>query len=353
MSLLNTVSPAALAPRLLVVSDFDGTLAGISEDPMNVPVESASIAALSALAGMPDTRVVILSGRNLAQLDVVCPTQPPIARVGSHGAEPEGHAAQLDPEQRAALNALAEELEALCEGVEGAFVEYKPYQRVFHYIRVRDEAVMRRLLAEVEALDPRGTHVTWGKRVVEFSVSTATKGTWMSEEQERWRPDVTVFAGDDTTDEHAFKVMAPTDLSVKVGRGETAATTRVESIHEVGELLDALARARAERLNPAALCVADRLALACANMAAVLAQAAPEQWDARAHRTLSSLIAQAPRPAAAWAEFTRATAAALDVAGAESAVARVIARDLVPEIEARARDLAAQWGARTYLGGQA
>ncbi|KQB83149.1 trehalose-phosphatase [Corynebacterium oculi] len=279
MSLSSTVSPAARAPRLLVVSDFDGTLAGISEDPMNVPVESASIAALSALAGMPDTRVVILSGRNLAQLDIVCPTRPPILRVGSHGAEPEGHDATLTPEQRATLDALAAELEALCEGVEGAFVEYKPYQRVFHYIRVRDESLMHRLLDEVAALDPRGTHVTWGKRVVEFSVSTATKGTWLSEEIARWRPDATVFLGDDTTDEHGFKVLGTGDLSVKVGPGETAATTRVNTIAEVGELLHALARTRAERIDVAMLTAEQRHALATAEMAAVRAQLSPEQQE--------------------------------------------------------------------------
>ncbi|KQB86228.1 trehalose-phosphatase [Corynebacterium lowii] len=351
MSFHNTVSSAAQAPRLLVVSDFDGTLAGISEDPMNVPVNRTSVAALSALAGMPDTRVVILSGRNLAQLDVVCPTQPPIARVGSHGAEPERHEAELSPEQRAALDALAAELEALCEGVEGAFVEYKPYQRVFHYIRVRDEEVMRGLLDEVSQLDPRGTHVTWGKRVVEFSVSTATKGTWLRGEMERWQPQATVFLGDDTTDEHGFEVMGSGDLSVKVGQGDTAANTRVADIQEVGELLDALARARAERIDVATLNPAQHFHLAAAELAAVLVQATPEQWDAHTRDLLAPLIsAEAAHPSQAWARFTAATASAVEAAGEDSAFARLLAQDLCPEIFQRSRELAMALGARTYLG---
>ncbi|WP_227658995.1 MULTISPECIES: trehalose-phosphatase [unclassified Corynebacterium] len=331
MSLSSTVSPAARAPRLLVVSDFDGTLAGISEDPMNVPVQSSSIAALSALAGMPDTRVVILSGRDLAQLDVVCPTQPPILRVGSHGAEPEGHEATLSPTQRTTLDALATELEALCEGVEGAFVEYKPYQRVFHYIRVRDEALMRRLLDELAALDPRGTHVTWGKRVVEFSVSTATKGTWLREEIDRWRPDVTVFLGDDTTDERGFEALGTGDLSVKVGSGDTAANTRVADIAEVGSMLDALARARAGRIDTAALAPARRRDLAAAEVASVLAQLSPEQED-RARAALAPLLGDCAHPASAWARW-RGDAAP----------------ELAGEIMRRGHALAAEVGARTYF----
>ncbi|WPF65823.1 trehalose-phosphatase [Corynebacterium sp. 22KM0430] len=332
MSLSSTVSPVAQAPRLLVVSDFDGTLAGISEDPMNVPVEATSIAALSALAGMPDTRVFILSGRNLAQLDVVCPTKPPILRVGSHGAEPEGHEATLTPKQRAALDALAAELESLCEGVEGAFVEYKPYQRVFHYIRVRDEALMRRLLDEVAALDPHGTHVTWGKRVVEFSVSTATKGTWLSEDIARWQPQATVFLGDDTTDEHGFEVLGENDLSVKVGPGDTVANTRVSTIAEVGELLHALAHTRAERIDVATLTPEQRYHLAAAEMAAVLAQVGPEHEEP-ARAALAPLLGDTNAPTADWAAWSTDPAHA----------------DATPEIMERAHSLAAKVGARTYF----
>lgn len=53
----------ATAENLLVVSDFDGTLAGVVPDPSAVPVHRGGLGALARLAGLPDTAVAILSGR--------------------------------------------------------------------------------------------------------------------------------------------------------------------------------------------------------------------------------------------------------------------------------------------------
>lgn len=239
-----SISSVAGVDRLLVVCDFDGTLAGISKDPMNVPVNETSVAALQQLAQCPNTLVYILSGRSIAQLDVVCPTTAPIRRVGSHGAEPDGMVVELTDAQQATLDGVAGDLEEICEGIDGAFVEYKPFQRVFHFIRVADQQLIEQLLARVDKVDPRGAHVHSGKRVVEFSVADATKGSWIRGEQERWNPDATVFLGDDTTDETGFAVLGGNDLGVKVGPGETAATMRVADLDEVAQVLTELAQRR-------------------------------------------------------------------------------------------------------------
>ena len=55
---MTTLDDLATTPTLLVVSDFDGTLAGFNVDPMNVPVNTTSIAALEKLSTMPNTELV-------------------------------------------------------------------------------------------------------------------------------------------------------------------------------------------------------------------------------------------------------------------------------------------------------
>ena len=67
----------ATADSLLIVTDFDGTLAGLSTDIYDVPVDADSLAALTRLAGLPDTHVAVLSGRHLDGLRQVCHLQPP------------------------------------------------------------------------------------------------------------------------------------------------------------------------------------------------------------------------------------------------------------------------------------
>ncbi|MBF6841901.1 trehalose-phosphatase, partial [Acinetobacter baumannii] len=77
----------ATAETLLVVSDFDGTLAGIVPDPSAVPVHRGGLGALARLAGLPGTTVAILSGRGREDLRRVCPLRAPVVLAGSHGAE--------------------------------------------------------------------------------------------------------------------------------------------------------------------------------------------------------------------------------------------------------------------------
>jgi trehalose 6-phosphate phosphatase len=83
-----------------------------------------------------------------------------------------------------------------------------------------------------------------GKNIAEASVTDITKGSWIAAALERYNATAAIFIGDDTTDEDGFKVLSERDMSVKVGEGETAATSRVPDIEAVGALLQQLAHAR-------------------------------------------------------------------------------------------------------------
>lgn len=246
MSLSPTIARLAEAEGLLVVSDFDGTLAGFSTDIGAVPVNRDSLAALTRLAGLPDTHVALLSGRHLAGLAQVCALRSPVVLAGSHGSESAEHAVTLTEGMRSQLRTVEGALTGFA-AQPGASIESKPFQRVAHVaeLAATDQAAADRLLDEVALIEVPGVRVTRGHNIVEFSVSTATKGTWLTAEIERVRPDVAVFIGDDTTDEDGFRVLRPGDVGIKVGAGETAATGRLADIPAVAEWLTSLADARA------------------------------------------------------------------------------------------------------------
>ena len=66
--LRHALSQAARAPRLLVASDFDGTLAPIVNNPADARPLPAASAVLRALADLPATTVALISGRSLRDL---------------------------------------------------------------------------------------------------------------------------------------------------------------------------------------------------------------------------------------------------------------------------------------------
>lgn len=243
------MTDAATAPTLLVVSDFDGTLATFSTDASHVPVNARSMAALTRLAGLPSTHVAVLSGRHLEGLAEVCRLREPIAFAGSHGNET-SVAGQPTAEQQAALESVDAQLSQII-GEEGTFVERKPFQRVAHVIGLaqRDQERASELLRQASEIDAGDTHLTWGKNILEFSATDVTKGTWLAGERDRVGADVTVFLGDDVTDENGFRVLAGSDVGVKVGEGDTAAGVRVADVEEVSDWLTELADARSAHLD--------------------------------------------------------------------------------------------------------
>lgn len=248
------IQTLAGTPELLVVSDFDGTLCSFSIDPANVPIDEPAMAALHRLAALPNTSVALLSGRDLAGLIEVSKVDPagPIILCGSHGAQeytgPESvdlsSGSQLTTEQKQALDEVTKLLDELIEGTQ-AYVEHKPFHRVLHLMPLKDNPSLAQALSEkAQALNVAGAHAKLGHHIVEFSVTNATKGTWIQERKQTHEPTATVFLGDDRTDEDGFAVLGAGDLSVKVGEGETAAIARLANPREVGEFLTALADAR-------------------------------------------------------------------------------------------------------------
>lgn len=246
------INKLASTERLFVVSDFDGTLAHHSTDIYGVPVNQDSIGALSAFAELPNTFAAALSGRHLNGLKRVFPLRAPVMLGGSHGAETEGEESALSEDMKTFLDRVGGELNAIAADYEGAFVEEKPFHRGLHVKAVfeRDPKEADAALARGLEVDPGDYFVTEGKNLVEFSATTATKGTWLETHRKTVDATAVVFLGDDTTDEHGFAVLdQPNDLGVKVGDGDTGAYLRVADIDEVATFLQTLLKARQDFLT--------------------------------------------------------------------------------------------------------
>jgi trehalose 6-phosphate phosphatase len=241
------VQALAGVPRLLVALDFDGVLAPIVDIPSDARPLPAAAAALGRLATLPTTTVALLSGRGLADLAAVSGFGSPIRLIGSHGSEFDDgdRASLLDDEQRALLEELTAELRELVGGEPGVTLERKPAGIAVH-VRNAPAEVGARVLEAVRTgpAARRGVEATPGKAVLDLSVVRMDKGAALDVLRERVGSDAVLFAGDDVTDETAFRRLRPGDVGVKVGPGDTAAEHRVAGPSNIGVLLERLEAVR-------------------------------------------------------------------------------------------------------------
>ena len=248
---LTTLARDAARRPLLVALDFDGTLAPLVDDPDTSRALPAAVDALRSLAGAPGVTLALVSGRSLVDLHRRAEVPVGTVLVGSHGGE-RGRAGvhglvhdalALTAEQDALLVRVGSGLQRAARGRDGVWVQHKPAAAVLHTrLAVPDDAAAatRDAVAVAAGL---GLDAMRGKDVVEVPVLPVTKGRALL----RLRDDVgavsVVYAGDDTTDEHAFGDLGDADVTVKVGPGPTAARYRVDDPEALCEVLAAFAAA--------------------------------------------------------------------------------------------------------------
>ncbi len=228
----------AATPRLLITSDFDGTLAPIVNDPSAARPLPTAAAALATLAELPDTDVALVSGRALEVLRALSAMPSAVHLVGSHGAEFDtGFAHDVDTELLARIVA---QLDEIASGRKGVTVETKPASAAIH-VRNATPADAEAAMEAARAVGAAtGVEVTSGKAVLEFAVISTDKGEAVDILREQTDATAVTFFGDDVTDEKAFRRMRDGDVGVKVGRGETLAGYRVDSPGDVAAALEHL-----------------------------------------------------------------------------------------------------------------
>ncbi len=214
---------------LLVVSDFDGTLATIQLDPgaaRIVPLAQQALRRLARIAAARPERlaVMILSGRGAR--DVAGRVRVGgIAYHGNHGIEA-GQLARRDRAERLVVRgdpsfdpfvSRAGRLGAAVAARLGTppwlFVEDKGPTVAFHFRQAADGDAARAALLEAIAvveteLGEHGLVALEGRKVIEFRpVGAGGKGTAVGRLVDRLSPAAVLVLGDDVSDAEAFDVV--------------------------------------------------------------------------------------------------------------------------------------------------
>jgi trehalose-phosphatase len=209
-----------LEGRLLLASDFDGTLARFGLDPWAASIIPTAQRALRRLAAAPDVHVALISGRTV--LDLVARARiGGISYHGDHGAEwatarrgvrLTGLPVTREPADPV-VAAMAERLKAeVPRLVDEAWlvVEDKGPALTFHFRAAPDHEVAReRVVAAVDAVDRERLLLRIGsQRAHELRpVDATTKSVALARLIDAFRPDTTLMLGDDRHDAGAFDTL--------------------------------------------------------------------------------------------------------------------------------------------------
>ena len=253
------LEPLASASPLLLLFDIDGTLAPIAPRPQDAAVPDAARRALASLAALPDVRVGLVTGRS-ADDGARLVSVPGLWVIGNHGVEtvdPDG-TRHIDPAALAFAEPLARAADALAPLVAatpGTLLEDKRWSLSLHY-RLAPAAEPRLRTAAEHVARVEKLRLGEGSAVLEVRIPVEVdKGTAVLTLARRLgaaAPGAAVlFAGDDRTDEDAFRRLAPLPgaVTIRVGAPEVAthARWRVDAPAAVHALLESLLALRAGR----------------------------------------------------------------------------------------------------------
>jgi len=240
--------------HLLLLTDYDGTLAPISSEPEAAQLPEAVRADLVTLAGLPRVQFGVVSGRDLQNLRTLVAV-PNAFYGGCYGLEIEGPGTRfVHPDalaQVASLDAISRELALRAPTVPGMRVEPKRFGLAVHYRHVPTELLERVETEMARAIQRNGSRlkIFHGLQVMEIQPQVGwTKGDcvlWIRDVVRRtWGDRLTVlYMGDDWTDEFAFDALAGDALTISVGNLVPAskAAHRVENVAAAHELLATIA----------------------------------------------------------------------------------------------------------------
>ncbi|PWK91137.1 trehalose 6-phosphatase [Lentzea atacamensis] len=237
--LRRAICQLARTPRLLVASDYDGTLAPIVSDPEQARPLPESVNALRSLASLHETTSAVISGRALRDLATLSRLPGEVHLVGSHGSEFDvGFVHALDANAKALLRRIEADLEEIVDGHEGVHLEVKPASVAVH-VRRAEASVGESVLDAVRSgpCTWEGVQVTEGKAVIELAVVETDKGHALDILRHQVGATAAIFLGDDVTDEKAFARLHGPDLGIRVGAGESLAQHFVNDPSDVATVL--------------------------------------------------------------------------------------------------------------------
>ena len=198
-------SPASRVPpsELILVTDFDGTLAEIVQDPAAARARSDSLEALQELV-MLLADVIVLSSRPPSQLEWLVPISG-VRLIGDSGLALPRHA------QREALDRFNFDASRLLQRIPGAWVEAKPASTAIHF-RNTDMTGEQMVALLQPLLDGARLAGSLGRKVIEVHAPKAGKGTALAALIPSEDPGGVICFGDDENDRSMFEYICNLDI---------------------------------------------------------------------------------------------------------------------------------------------
>ncbi|XP_059474200.1 trehalose-phosphate phosphatase-like [Neocloeon triangulifer] len=245
------VQAVAGRKQVAILLDYDGTLAPIAPHPDLAVLPEATVAVLRKLSAR--ALVAIISGRSLTNVRQMVGIDG-LAYAGGHGLhimhrDGSTYDHPLPKGSAETIKTLIQELQTLCR--DGAWIEDKGGQLTFHYREVPSElhdyfAMEARSIIQNSGLKVGLAHCAVEARpIVQWHKGAACLKILEQEFGSNWPQECSViYAGDDTTDEDAFKSLQGSGFTIRVttsGDVETAAQVRVPSTESLLNVLEAVA----------------------------------------------------------------------------------------------------------------
>ncbi len=249
---LDKIKEVLRQKAVLLLLDYDGTLAPIVDSPGKALMPDRTRELLRRLSDAPGCKIGIISGRSLKDLKAIVGLRG-IVYAGNHGLEIEGPKIKFEsrvaPRLETVMRDIALDIRKKASGIKGVLVEDKGLTLSVHYRLVdrKDLAALKNIVSGVTGpyAAKKKISVNPGKKVYEIRPPVKwDKGKvtlWLLARQQFVFGETgvsVVYIGDDVTDEDAFKALRRKGLTVFVGKpGDSLAQYYLKDTEEVARFL--------------------------------------------------------------------------------------------------------------------
>lgn len=235
---------------LYLFLDYDGTLAPIAGRPEKAEIPAGTLTLLKELSSMSGRKVAVVSGRSLSNVMAKVGLKR-VTYAGNHGFEIKGPGVKLRKAvprgYEGILARLNKKLTKRLSSIKGAFVEDKGLSLSVHYRQVAKKDVPEVKTVLCEALDVPGVRDAVKVRSAKMAVEIRPPVEWdkgravlllLSRQKARLagkkRVIIPIYAGDDATDEDAFRGLRSVGITISVGSKE--GTSAEYFLKDTGEM---------------------------------------------------------------------------------------------------------------------
>ena len=250
-SCITVIERLAHAPALLIVCEFDGTIAEYVAQPSAARPVDGSLDALTRLAALPHTRVAVISGRSLQSLRAVCAAGSGewaacgVELIGSAGMEFESQMTLgLTAEARRVRRLLLQAAERVADAHPGVTVDEKPFGVALHVRGVESTDAQRAIdcMLEFTQTLTQPVYSQFRGHVLDLAVIPVGQD-WAIDALREQQHATVLYAGND---EVALASLTPADVGCSVGPRCGSSTISVDGPPRLVALLDCIGRLRAQ-----------------------------------------------------------------------------------------------------------